>query len=173
MSSLASRHTVQLDERGRVSFPAQYRTRIGEELYISPDSGYRGFLVVRSEEGFNQQIEFLKQEGIKNGDTSEEIEDTVRDFAMMTAQVTADKNGRLTLPKELKEYAGLDLGDKAEPKEEKGRAIVVGIGDHAEIWAEKTMIAYEERRRKEKLLKRKKADADHAAKMKKVDEDEL
>ncbi len=153
---------MQLDERGRISFPSQFRACIGEQLYISPDNNYRGFLVVRSEEGYQKQIAFLEAEGAKNGDNSEEIGNCVRDFTMQTAQVTADKNGRLTLTGELKGYSGLEENGKPVKNE---RAVIVGIGDHAEIWAESRLRAYEEQRRKEGLLKRKRADAAHAAKL--------
>ena len=86
----------------------------------------------------------------------------VLDSLRQTAQVTADKNGRLTLTGELKEYSGLEADGKPVKNE---RAVIVGIGDHAEIWAESRLRAYEEQRRKEGLLKRKRADAAHAAKL--------
>lgn len=161
--SLANRQTVQLDERGRISFPQQFRTRIGDELYISPDDRERGFLVVRSEEGYNRNIEAIRAERTAKGDTPEEVEDCVRDFTMWTAGISPDKNGRLTIPKELKEYAGLDTRENV-PKEERGKAVFVGLGDHAEIWEESRLNAYNERRRAERRIQRERDDAAHAAK---------
>ena len=161
--SLANQQTVQLDERGRISFPQQFRTRLGDELFISPDDRERGFLVIRSEEGYNNNIEAIRAERRAKGDTPEEVEDCVRDFTMWTAPVSPDKNGRLTIPKELKEYAGLDTRENV-PKEERGRAVFVGLGDHAEIWEESRLRAYTERRRAERRIQRARDDAEHNAK---------
>ncbi len=165
MLSLANRQIVQLDERGRLSFPQQFRSRMGDELYISQDDRERGFLVVRTEEGYNNNIRKIEAEREAAGDTPEEIEDCVRDFAMMTAIVNPDKNGRLTLPKELKLYAGIDTRENV-PKEERGKAVFIGLGDHAEIWEESRLEAYQKRRKEERQTQRKIADAAHAAKMK-------
>lgn len=165
MVSLANRQTVQLDERGRLSYPQQYRSRIGDELYISPDDRNRGFLVIRSEEGFVRNMEKIAAEREAKGDTPEEVEDAVRDFTMYTAAVSPDKNGRLTLPKELKEYAGIDTRENV-PKEERGRVVFVGLGDHAEIWVETRLKAYEEKRKRERDIVRKREDAEHDAKYK-------
>ena len=137
---------------------------MGDELYISPDDRNRGFLVIRSEEGFNRNMEKIAEERTAAGDTPEEVEDAVRDFTMWTAPVSPDKNGRLTIPKELKEYAGIDTRENV-PKEERGRAVFVGLGDHAEIWEESHLLAYQERRRAEKKILRDRDDAAHAAKM--------
>lgn len=165
MASLAGRQSVQLDERGRISFPAQFRAVIGEQLYVSPDSGYRHFLVVRSEEGYQQEIERLRAQGREDGEDPEEIEDNVRDFSMFSAVITIDKNGRITIPKELKEYAGLDSGEK-----DKGKAVILGVGSRVEIWQEKAILAYDEKRRLEKEAKRRQKDAERSARLKQSEE---
>lgn len=148
-NSMSGQQAVVMDARGRISFPMQFRSVIGEALFVSPDTGYRGYLVVRSEEGYNTYRQQLYDEGTARGDDPEDVIDDVRDFAMATANLSPDKNGRITLTDKLIEHAGLT-----------GRVVVIGVGDYAEIWDADKLAAYEQRRAEEKAKRRAKKDAE-------------
>lgn len=153
MASLSNKQIVTMDSRGRISFPVSYRGAIGEPLYVSPDVDDRGYLVVRSEQGYNDCMAQIREEGEKLGYRRSEIEDDVRDFAMLTAAITADKNGRITLPQELIEYAGLTSG----------KAVVTGIGNIAEIWDYERMESYKEKRKAVKARRKRALEDDGGA----------
>jgi MraZ protein len=123
-SSMSGSHSVLVDTRGRLSFPAPLRNAIGETLYISPDENFRPALVVRNEAGYIACCEKIRAEGEKHGRHYLDIDDDVRDFCANTATVVPDKNGRITLPQNLMEIAQLTSG----------RASILGCVTHAEIW---------------------------------------
>ena len=120
---MSGRHIVQLDQRGRISFPALFRSIVGETLFISPDLDHLGHLVVRSEEEFFTEFDELAKELKEPGADKAKIRWEMRQFTGRTDQVSPDKNGRITLPSELIAYAGLH-----------DKVIVVGVGQYAEIW---------------------------------------
>lgn len=151
---MSGRQTVQLDQRNRISYPVSYRNAIGDILFISPDQRSRGYLVMRSKEGYEKELDRIEQECTKQGDDREEIEDARRDFAGATQNPVPDKNNRITLNKELIEYADL-----------KGAVVIIGIGEYAEIWDADRLKAYEEERARLKAAKRAKKDAEKRAKM--------
>ncbi len=151
---MSGRQTVQLDQRNRISYPVSYRNAIGDTLFISPDQRSRGYLIMRSKEGFEKELERIEQECIEQGDDREEIEDARRDFAGTTQNPIPDKNNRITLNKELTEYAGLHSA-----------VVIIGIGEYAEIWDADRLRAYEEERARIKAMKRAKKDAAKRAKM--------
>ena len=102
---MSGRQTVQLDQRNRISYPVTYRNAIGDSLFISPDQRNRGYLIMRSQEGYENELSRIEKECIEQGDDREEIEDARRDFAGATQNPAPDKNNRITLNKELIEYA--------------------------------------------------------------------
>ena len=120
-------HTMLMDKRGRISFPAAFRTVIGNSLWISPDLDGIGHLVVRSEEGFQKEYNKIEEDGEKNGSDRKYINWLRRVFTGRTDCVSPDGNGRITLNASLIEYAGLKPG---------GRVLVIGVGAYAEIWDE-------------------------------------
>lgn len=151
---MSGRQTVQLDQRNRISYPVTYRNAIGDILYISPDQRSRGYLIMRSKEGYENELKRIEAECIEEGEDREEIEDACRDFAGATQNPVPDKNNRITLNKELIEHAGL-----------KGAVVIIGIGEYAEIWDADRLHAYEEERARLKAIKRAKKDAAKRAKM--------
>lgn len=133
--TMLGRQTVVMDQRGRISFPAQFRTAIGEVLCISPDLDRIGHLVVRSEEGHNREYEKILADGEKDGADRKDMRWKLRIFTGKSDRVSPDKNGRITVPPGLIEYAGLTPGKKV---------LVIGVGSYAEIWDEETYLKAEE-----------------------------
>ena len=153
-TSMSGRQTVLMDQRGRISFPAAFRYAIGDALYTSPDAGARGFLVVRSEAGYNAELERIKKDFLAQGCDDEDIKDELRDYAKDTARIPPDKNGRITLPEQLIAYAG--FSDKV---------VVVGVGEYAELWSEERLKVYEAEREELKAQRRAKKDRERKAKL--------
>ena len=155
LSSMSGKYFVQMDQRGRISVPSIIRTSIGDTLYISADQRSRHHLVIRSEEGFKAELERIRemciaqnQDILEPDELLDEIEDARRDFTAFTQKTSPDNNGRITVDKDLVEYAQLG-----------GRIIVNGVGDYAEIWNEERFNANIEEYRKGKELRRAKIDA--------------
>ena len=149
---MSGKQTVQMDQRGRISFPAAYRAVIGNTLYITPDQGERGYLIVRSEQGYEAEVERITAECRAEGCDFEDLVNEVTDFTSRTVNTPADKNGRVTLDSELVKYAGLS-----------GKVVVVGVGDFALIWDEARYEAHEKERAELRACRRAKKDRDKAA----------
>ena len=153
-TSMSGSQTVLMDQRGRISFPAAFRYAIGDALYTSPDAGDRGFLIVRSEKGYNDELERIKAAFEKEGCDDEDIKDELRDYAKDTARIPPDKNGRITLPEQLIAYAGFT-----------DKVVVVGVGEYAELWSEERLAAYEAEREELRAKRRAKKDRERKAKL--------
>ena len=151
---MSGRQTVQLDQRNRISYPVSYRNAIGDAVFISPDQRSRGYLIMRSKEEYEKELNRIESECKEQGEDREEIEDARRDFAGATQNPVPDKNNRITLNKELIEYAGLHAA-----------VVIIGIGEYAEIWDADRLHAYEEERARLKAIKRARKDAEKRAMM--------
>lgn len=107
-----------LDERGRITLPKKIRIEIDErELILA--KGYD-----RCVFGFDKGR--WEVEAAKHFDTpvTDEKGRAVRRYLFGSAQkVELDKLGRILLPAQLKEYASISR-----------EVIVIGAGDHFEIW---------------------------------------
>jgi MraZ protein len=107
-----------LDDRGRVTLPRKIRQELGaEELIVS-----RGFDACIF--GFDR--ESWEREATKQLEApiTDDKARSIRRYMFAGAQkVEVDKLGRILLPALLKEYAGIT-----------GEVIVIGAGDHFEIW---------------------------------------
>ena len=112
------RHSI--DTKNRIFIPAKLREDLGETFVVVKDVR-SACLKVYSQTGWEAYLEpILKQ----NRNLKERV---LRFLSSSMAQVSPDSQGRITLPKELVEYAGIE-----------GSAVVVGCFDYAEIWAEAT-----------------------------------
>ena len=111
------------DSKNRVFMPAKLREELGETFVIAKDIR-EACLKVYSLSGWEEYIAPLKAQNRK---LSEKI---LRFLHASLTQVTPDSQGRVVIPQELVEYAGIDRS-----------IVVVGCGEYAEIWAE---TAYDE-----------------------------
>ena len=111
-----------LDAKNRIFIPAKLREDLGETFVVAKDVRTE-CLKVYSLAGWEAYLEpILKQ----NRSLKERA---LRFLSPSMTQVSPDSHGRITLPKELVDHAGIE-----------GTAVVVGCFDYAEIWAEE---AYE------------------------------
>ncbi len=115
-----------LDDRGRVTLPKRIRSEVsGNEVIVS-----RGF--DRCIFGYDS-IRF-KEEAIKHLESPITLDDArrIRRYVFSAAvKIEIDKIGRIVLPAQLKEYAGVDR-----------KVRIIGAGDHFEIWDEEKWKEY-------------------------------
>lgn len=109
--------TPKLDDKGRLILPAKFRDDLADGLVIT--RGQEHCLYVFSESEFSLMHERIRQAPI----TSKQGRDYLRVFLSGAHAETPDKQGRVTVPAALREYASLDR-DLA----------VIGAGSRAEIW---------------------------------------
>ncbi|MBI4064959.1 division/cell wall cluster transcriptional repressor MraZ [Candidatus Gottesmanbacteria bacterium] len=117
-----------LDNRGRVSLPKKIRQEI-EEREIVLLKGFDPCIF-----GFDRTS--WEKEAAKHLDTpvTDEIGRKLRRYLFSSAEkVEIDKLGRILLPALLKEYASLTHS-----------VVIIGAGDHFEIWDIKNWRSYQE-----------------------------
>lgn len=108
-----------VDTKGRINFPAKLRELLGTTFWLARATTDR-CLTVYSEEMWTQ---LMIQIGSKSGPEAEKLR---RWMCAGAAEVTPDKQGRILIPANLREYAGLQTGEEVA---------VVGAGRKAEIWS--------------------------------------
>lgn len=109
-------HTI--DAKGRLIIPAKFRESLGEEFVVS--KGMDGCLFVYANEDWNAFEQKLTSLPLIN----KEARQFARFFLAGAAQVELDKQGRILLPANLREFAGLDKD-----------VVLVGVGSRVEIWS--------------------------------------
>lgn len=106
-----------LDDKGRLTLPARLREALGEQVVVT--RGTERCLLVFRPADFE---EFLNQIN-KVGTTGADVRGLSRFFSSKATDDTLDKQGRVNLPQNLREFAGLN-----------GEVTVIGAFDHVELW---------------------------------------
>lgn len=114
---LLGTHAPKLDEKGRVILPAKFREELQAGLVIT--RGQENCLYVFSSVEFASVHEKIRQAPV----TSIEARNYLRVFLSGASDELPDKQGRVTIPANLRQYAGLEKD-----------LIVIGVGARAEIW---------------------------------------
>ena len=112
---LIGEYTPSIDAKGRLHFPAKLREDLGERFIIT--KGLDNCLFVYSLEGWAELEEKIKALPMSRSRTLQ------RFFFAGAVEVEADKQGRVLIPANLRQFAGLD-----------GDITVVGASVRAEIW---------------------------------------
>lgn len=119
MNLLTGEYNNTLDEKGRISFPSKLRTAINQNvLMITKGSGRCLWLFTMEEwEEFQSKItgsaSLLKEKSMM----------VVRRFIAPAQDVEFDKNGRLSIPQSLRDYAGLTKD-----------CTILGMAKYVELW---------------------------------------
>lgn len=127
MTLFLSTHLNKVDKKGRVSVPAQFRAELSAETF-------QGIVVFRSNvhpalEGFAYSYMQEMASRLDNFDMfSEEQDDMATTLFGEAVQLPFDGDGRIVLPHDLVEFAGLDDG-----------AAFVGLGGKFQIWNPKLL----------------------------------
>lgn len=110
-------HTPRLDEKGRLILPAKFRDALTSGLVIT--KGQERCLVVWPTAEFTEYAQKLRTAAPTNSN----VRAYTRVFFSSAYDEQPDKQGRVTLPTSLREYAGLDRD-----------CVVVGADTRIEIW---------------------------------------
>ena len=114
---LLGTYSPRLDEKGRLILPAKYRDELADGLVLT--RGQERCLYVFSQREFERVHEQMREAPL----SSRQARDYLRVFLSGASDEVPDKQGRVTIPQNLRKYAGLDR-DLA----------VIGVGTRAEIW---------------------------------------
>ncbi|MGE5285841.1 MAG: division/cell wall cluster transcriptional repressor MraZ [Micromonosporaceae bacterium] len=118
-------HTPRLDEKGRLFLPAKYRDELAGGLVIT--KGQERCLYVFPQAEFGRITEALRSAPV----TAKAVRDYSRVFFASASDEVPDKQGRITVPPGLRDYAGL------------GRdCVVIGANTRLEIWDAQAWDAY-------------------------------
>lgn len=107
----------KLDDKGRLILPAKYRDQLAEGLVIT--RGQEHCLYVFKAEDFMQMQEEARKAPLSN----REARNYLRVFLSGAVDQEPDRQGRISVPANLRTYAGLER-DLA----------VIGAGNRVEIW---------------------------------------
>ena len=107
----------RLDEKGRLILPAKFRDELGRGVVLT--RGQERCLYAFPVAEFEELHKRLQQAPV----TSKQARDYLRVFLSGASDEVPDKQGRITVPANLRKYAGLDR-DLA----------VIGAGTRLEIW---------------------------------------
>lgn len=118
-------HTI--DNKGRIILPAKLRDELGASFILT--KGLDNCLFVYSQEEWAILENKLKQLPL----AKPEARAFVRFFFAGAAELECDKQGRVLLPVNLREYAKLDKD-----------AVVIGVSNRVEIWSKHLWTEYNE-----------------------------
>jgi len=110
-------HSPRLDDKGRLFLPAKFRAQLADGLVIT--RGQERCLYVFDMAEFMRLAEQMRSTPV----TSKAARDYLRVFLSGASDEAPDKQGRITIPPGLRQYAGLDR-----------ECTVIGAGSRVEIW---------------------------------------
>ena len=116
-----------LDDKGRLVIPRKMREELGSKIYIM--KGFDGALAIYKEEKFVQLVEQINSLP-QNFKASR---DYARSQLASVCDLDVDKMGRVQIPSQL--LNKYNIGKEV---------IVIGAGDHIEVWNVKTYEKYEQ-----------------------------
>ena len=108
-------HTI--DAKGRIIIPAKFRDQMGDDFVITKGLDHQLFVYAPDE--WNLFEAKLRALPISNPQARK----LSRFFLVGASDVTVDKQGRITLPMQLREFAGITKD-----------VLLAGVGNHLEIW---------------------------------------
>lgn len=112
---LIGEYQHNIDAKGRVAVPARFRETLGELCYVT--KGLDGCLFVLSSEEWAKLSEKVREMPISKA------RDLQRFFFSGAAEARLDKQGRILIPANLREYADLSRD-----------VAFIGASSRAEIW---------------------------------------
>ncbi|MFL6127586.1 MAG: division/cell wall cluster transcriptional repressor MraZ [Mycobacteriales bacterium] len=110
-------HSPRLDEKGRLFLPAKFRDELAEGVVIT--KGQERCLYVWPMAEFRRVTEAMSQAPV----TQKTVRDYSRVFFASASDEVPDKQGRITVPPSLREYAGLTRD-----------CVVIGANTRVEVW---------------------------------------
>jgi MraZ protein len=118
-------HSPRLDDKGRLILPAKYREELAEGLVLT--KGQDGCLYVFPAEEFQRITDALRAAPM----TAKAVRDYSRVLFASASDEELDRQGRITIPPGLREYARLDRD-----------CVVIGANTRLEIWEASAWASY-------------------------------
>ncbi|RZS82927.1 MraZ protein [Motilibacter rhizosphaerae] len=119
-------HTPRLDEKGRLFLPAKFRDGFAEGLVMT--TGQEGCITVWPVARFAEVADAMSRQVFTDRDSRV----VQRLFLANASSEVPDRQGRVTVPQALRDYAGLDRD-----------VVVVGMAKRVEIWDAGRWAAYQ------------------------------
>ena len=110
-------YTPKLDDKGRLFLPAKFRDQLAEGLVVT--RGQERCLTVWPQAAFEELARRAQEAPV----TVKEARDYTRFLFAGASDETPDKQGRITIPPMLREYAALSKD-----------VVVIGVMNRVEIW---------------------------------------
>ena len=110
-------HSPRLDDKGRLFLPAKFRDELAEGVVIT--KGQERCLYVFPMAEFRRVTEAMSQAPVPQ----KAVRDYSRVFFASASDEVPDKQGRITIPPALREYAGLTKD-----------CVVIGANTRVEVW---------------------------------------
>lgn len=129
MSDFLGQYTYSVDEKGRVSFPAKFRRAVNPEAKDTfvVTSGFDHCLFVYPLDEWERKSAILREQPI----TNQQARKWMRVVAAFASETTCDKQGRITIPPNLIEWARLEK-----------EVLITGALDRVEIWNPEIFAGY-------------------------------
>jgi MraZ protein len=118
-------HTPRLDDKGRLILPAKYREELAAGLVLT--KGQDGCLYVFPVTEFGRITDALRTAPV----TAKAVRDYSRVLFASASDEELDRQGRITIPPGLRDYAGLDRD-----------CVVIGANTRLEIWDTSAWASY-------------------------------
>lgn len=107
-----------LDTKGRIIIPSKFRDKLGEEFVMTKGLDNCLFVYPKSEwDVFEEKLKTLPL-------TNKDARAFIRFFFAGASECNLDKQGRVTIPANLRKYSKLDKD-----------SIVIGVSTRIEIWS--------------------------------------
>ncbi len=119
-------HHPKLDDKGRFFLPAKFRDALDGGFVITKNFDH--CLAIYTREDFLSMVTSVS----KAQDSVKRVRQYQRQFGGSATEGVADKQGRVTIPQQLREYAALDRD-----------IVVVGAVNRIEVWDAAAWAAYD------------------------------
>jgi len=127
MNLLTGEYNNTIDDKGRVSFPAKLRTAVNQNVVMVTKGLDRCLWLFTTDEWEAFQTKLMSNASMMKSRSL----NVVRHFVAPAQPVEFDKNGRLSIPQSLREYANLSKD-----------CVDLGIAKYMELWDSQTYKEY-------------------------------
>lgn len=125
-SMFIGRYSSRMGAKGRVAVPIKFRQGLGSRAIIS--QGYKKALFLVAKPQWEQLTEPFVNQPLT---VSPMVRDIERFLFGSAYEIEFDDQGRIVIPQELRQFAGLD-----------GEAVFLGLGKRVEIWSRSNWESY-------------------------------
>ena len=127
MDLLTGEYNNTIDDKGRLSFPSKLRGAVNQNVLMITKGLDRCLWLFTSEEWAIFESKVMSNASMMKAKNMQ----VVRHFIAPAQPVEFDKNGRLSIPQSLREYANLSKD-----------CVVLGIAKYVELWDNATYNEY-------------------------------